>query len=82
MAYPKTPEELKIYKELLEKYKDDRLLIDQIKFKAKDETDKESWEDAKYWFDLIGTDEVLQVCPPGSIATAETFGKKQKNQDK
>ena len=44
MAYPKTKEELKIYKELLEKYKDDPDILDIIKWDRDDKTDHRSWE--------------------------------------
>lgn len=45
MAYPKTKEELKIYKELLEKYKDDEDILGMIKWARDDKTNHRSWEE-------------------------------------
>ncbi len=66
MAYPKTKEELKIYKELLEKYKDDQDVIEAIEQKRDDETNHESWETMKIWCQVLSGE--AGVLPIGTIA--------------
>lgn len=53
MAYPKTPEELKIYKELLEKYKDNPETLDLIKWNRDDKTNHRSWAEIKEAMDYL-----------------------------
>ena len=67
MAYPKTPEELKIYKELLEKYKDDRMIIRLVKWQAQDETNHEPWADSKIDYDLMANDGWMGNFPVGTF---------------
>ena len=53
MAKPKTIEEIKIYKELVEKYKDNKKIIEVIQEKYNDQSDEESWSLAKATLDWI-----------------------------
>ena len=53
MAYPKTPEELKIYKKLVEKYKDDPDTLDTIKWFRDDKTNHRSWAEITEEMDYL-----------------------------
>lgn len=53
MAKPKTIEEIKIYKELVEKYKDSKKIMEVIQEKYNDQSDKEDWQTTKEMLDWI-----------------------------
>ena len=81
MAYPKTPEELKIYKELLEKYKNDPETIEMIEWQAQDESDKQPWAEAKPEIEMMANDGWIGAFPIGTYAMRGMNDKKKKNKE-
>ena len=53
MTKPKTVEEIKIYKELVEKYKDNKYAMDMIQGKYNNQTMKEDWQTTKEMLEWI-----------------------------